>query len=84
MIYFDEHNRLHIVDNDGWWTPSMLPALQKELYNAIQHAAEEGLPLMELPTLLHLLVPTKEQMKDMFAPHRTTNETDKEDAQCKK
>ena len=81
MIYFDEHNRLHIVDNDGWWTPGMIPALQKELYNAIQHAAEEGLPLMEIPTLLHLLVPTKEQMINMFAPRSTANKTGKEGAQ---
>lgn len=81
MIYFDEHNRLHIVDNDGWWTPSMLPALLSEIYSTLAAGAEEGISFHETAMFLQLLVPTKEQMKDMFAPHRTTKETDKEDAQ---
>ena len=84
MIYFDEHNRLHIVDENGWWAPSMLPNLLSELYSALAAGAEEGISYHETAMFLQLLVPTKEQMKDMFAPHRTTNETDKEDAQCKK
>ena len=81
MIYFDEHNRLHIVDNDGWWTPSMLPALLSEIYSTLAAGAEEGISFHETAMFLQLLVPTKKQMKDMFAPHRTTKETDKEDAQ---
>ena len=81
MIYFDEHNRLHIVDDSGWWEPSMLPQLLSEIYSALAAGAEEGISFHETAMFLQLLVPTKEQMKDMFAPHRTTNETDKEHAQ---
>lgn len=81
MIYFDEHNRLHIVDDSGWWEPSMLPQLLSEIYSTLAAGAEEGISFHETAMFLQLLVPTKEQMKDMFAPHRTTNKTDKEDAQ---
>lgn len=81
MIYFDEHNRLHIVDENGWWEPSMLPQLLSEIYSTLAAGAEEGISFHETAMFLQLLVPTKEQMKDMFAPHRTTKETDKEDAQ---
>ncbi len=42
MIYFDEHNRLHIVDENGWWAPSMLPNLLSELYSALADGAEDG------------------------------------------
>ena len=81
MIYFDEHNRLHIVDNDGWWEPNRIPSLLSEIYSALANGAEDGISFHETAMFLQLLLPTKEQMKDMFAPHRTTNETDKEDAQ---
>ena len=81
MIYFDEHNRLHIVDNDGWWTPSMLPNLLSELYSALAAGAEDGLSYRETAMFLQLLLPTEQQMTNMFGARRTTNETDKEDAQ---
>ena len=72
MIYFDEHNRLHIVDNDGWWTPSMLPNLLSELYSALADGAEDGLSYRETAMFLQLLLPTEQQMTNMFAARRTT------------
>ena len=81
MIYFDEHNRLHIVDENGWWAPSMLPNLLSELYSALADGAEDGLPYRETAMFLQLLLPTARQMTNTFAPRYTANETDKEGAQ---
>ena len=75
MIYFDEHNRLHIVDENGWWAPNMLPNLLSELYSALAAGAEDGLSLHETAMFLQLLVPTEQQMTNMFAPHCTTNKS---------
>lgn len=72
MIYFDEHNRLHIVDENGWWAPSMLPQLLSELYSALAAGEEDGLSFHETAMFLQLLLPTKEQMTNMFAARRTT------------
>lgn len=71
MIYFDEHNRLHIVDENGWWAPSMLPQLLSELYSALAAGEEDGLSFHETAMFLQLLLPTKEQMTNMFAARRT-------------
>lgn len=81
MIYFDEHNRLHIVDENGWWTPDMLPQLLSELYSALAAGEADRLSFHETAMFLQLLLPTEQQMIKMFAPRRTTNETDKENAQ---
>lgn len=70
MIYFDEHNRLHIVDENGWWAPSMLPQLLSELYSALAAGEEDGLSFHETAMFLQLLLPTKEQMTNMFAARR--------------
>lgn len=43
MIYFDEHKRMHIVDETGWWEPKMIPQLLSELYGAIAAGTEDGL-----------------------------------------
>ena len=75
MIYFDEHNRLHIVDENGWWTPSMLPNLLSELYSALAAGEEDGLSLHETAMFLQLLLPTEQQMTNMFGARRTANET---------
>ena len=81
MIYFDEHNRLHIVDENGWWTPDMLPQLLSELYSALAVGEEDSLSFHETAMFLQLLLPTGEQMTNMFAARSTANETHKEDAQ---
>ena len=81
MIYFDEHNRMHIVDENGWWTPAILPKLLSELYGALSTGEEDGLSFHETAMFLQLLIPTKEQMINMFAPRPTANETHKEGAQ---
>ena len=81
MIYFDDHNRLPIVDENGWWAPSMLPQLLSELYSALAAGEEDGLSLHETAMCLQLLLPTKEQMTNMFGARRTTNKTHKENTQ---
>lgn len=81
MIYFDEHKRMHIVDETGWWEPKMIAQLLSELYGAIAAGTEDGLSYHETAMFLQLLLPTGRQMTDMFAHPDETNETDKEDAQ---
>ena len=84
MIYFDEHNRLHIVDENGWWAPSMLPNLLSELYSALAAGEEDGLSFHETAMFLQLLLPTEQQMTNMFGARRTTNKPHKENTQWKK
>ena len=72
MIYFDEHNRLHIVDENGWWAPSMLPNLLSELYSALAAGAEDDLSYRETAMFLQLLLPTEQQMTNMFGARSAT------------
>ena len=72
MIYFDEHNRLHIVDENGWWQPNMLPGLLSELYSALADGAEDGLSYRETAMFLQLLLPTEQQMTNMFGARSAT------------
>ena len=81
MIFFDEHKRMHIVDETGWWEPKMITQLLSELYGAIAAGTEDGLSYHETAMFLQLLLPTGRQMTDMFAGRSATSETDKEDAQ---
>lgn len=81
MIYFDEHKRMHIVDETGWWEPKMIAQLLSELYGAIAAGTEDGLSYHETAMFLQLLLPTGRQMTDMFAHPEETTEPNKEDAQ---
>ena len=77
MIFFDEHKRMHIVDETGWWEPKMIPQLLSELYGAIAAGTEDGLSYHETAMFLQLLLPTGRQMTDMFAHPEETTETKK-------
>ena len=70
-----------MTDLNGWWQPNMLPGLLSEIYSALADGAEDGLSYRETAMFLQLLLPTEQQMTNMFGARRTTNETDKEDAQ---
>ena len=80
MIYFDEKNRMHIVDETGWWQPNMLPQLLSELYSALAAGAEDGLSYRETAMFLQLLVPTERQMTNMFGRNGTAHKNNKGDA----